>query len=71
MIDPLQLVVSLLTTLFLVSYVATLPFWMIFKKSGLSCWWSLLNLIPFFGWIIVLHVLAFRQWPSNELEKSL
>ncbi len=38
-----------------------IPFWMIFKKAGMSPFLSLLMLIPFAG-IVMLYVLAFSRW---------
>jgi uncharacterized membrane protein YhaH (DUF805 family) len=38
-------------------------FWRIFTKAGLSGPLSLLVLIPGIGWLIVLCILAFSEWP--------
>jgi hypothetical protein len=39
-----------------------IPFWLSFKKAGLSVWNSLWLFIPFFGFLIALGVLALSDW---------
>ncbi|HEX7728350.1 MAG TPA: hypothetical protein VF392_04880 [Terracidiphilus sp.] len=38
------------------------PCWMICKKAGLSPWLALLCIVPSFGLIILLYILAFVDW---------
>jgi hypothetical protein len=42
------------------------PLWKIFGKAGFSPAWSLLIMVPFFGSIAALSLLAFRRWPATE-----
>jgi hypothetical protein len=41
--------------------IMIIPFWVIFKKAGMSPFLSLLMLLPLVG-IVMLYVLAFSQW---------
>lgn len=38
-------------------------FYRIFTKAGYSGWYTLLNLIPYVGSVIVVFMLAFGDWP--------
>ncbi len=51
--------------LVLVIYVAIIiiPFWKIWTRTGHSGWMSLLMLVPLLN-IIMLYVLAFKNWPA-------
>lgn len=42
--------------------ILMVPCWFICKKAGFSPWLSLLCLIPSFGLLILLYVLAFAEW---------
>ena len=42
-------------------------FWRIFTKAGMNGALALLNLIPSFGLLICLLILAFSTWP-NEMQ---
>ena len=42
--------------------IIIIPFWFILKKAGFSPWLSLLNMIPTFGTLILLYVIAFAEW---------
>jgi hypothetical protein len=42
--------------------IIILPFWFILKKAGFSPWLSLLNIIPTFGTLVLLYILAFAEW---------
>ena len=46
--------------------VITIPAWFICKKAGFSPWLSLLCLIPSIGYLVLLYVLAFAEWPSQK-----
>ncbi len=41
-------------------------YWRIFEKAGFSGALSLLNLVPGFGNLICLIILAFSTWPSQQ-----
>ncbi|HEX5234441.1 MAG TPA: hypothetical protein VFW25_03820 [Silvibacterium sp.] len=41
--------------------IATIPYWMIWKKAGFSPWFSLLMFVPMLN-LIMLYVLAFSEW---------
>jgi hypothetical protein len=45
--------------------IITIPTWFICKKAGFSPWLSLLNIIPTFGTLILLYVLAFGEWKTT------
>lgn len=38
-------------------------FYRIFKRAGYSGWYTLINLVPYVGSIVVLFILAFGDWP--------
>ena len=49
--------------LFLViAVILIIPAWFISKKAGFSPWLSLINIIPTFGGLVLLYVLAFSEW---------
>ena len=43
--------------------VLVVPFWMLWKRTGHSGWISLLMLVPGLN-LILLYVLAFKEWPA-------
>jgi hypothetical protein len=45
----------------LVSIIALIPYWFIFKKAGFSPFLSLLILVPLIN-IVALYFLAFARW---------
>ena len=53
---------GLFTLLFVVLYLWL--FYRIFSKAGYSGWYTLLNLIPYVGSVIVVFMLAFGDWPA-------
>lgn len=42
--------------------VIIVPTWFICKKAGFSPWLSLLNIVPTFGTLVLLYILAFAEW---------
>lgn len=42
--------------------VIIVPTWFICKKAGFSPWLSMICLVPSFGLLILLYVLAFAEW---------
>ena len=44
--------------------VLIIPTWFISKKAGFSPWLSLINIVPTFGLLIWLYVLAFSEWKT-------
>jgi hypothetical protein len=49
---------------YIVLVVATIiPSWRIFRRAGLSPWWSLFSFIPA-GMIVILWIVAYRKWPK-------
>jgi len=45
--------------------ISVVPFWKLLKRTGHSQWWSFLAAFPPFA-IIMLWVLAFKGWPSED-----
>jgi uncharacterized protein (DUF983 family) len=45
--------------------ILAVPFWVTFRKAGLSPWISLLIFLPYVP-PLVLMVLAFSRWPATE-----
>ena len=41
--------------------IVMIPCWFICKKAGFSPWLSLLNIVPSFGTLVLLYVLAFAS----------
>lgn len=63
--------------LFLIFMLLVMPLvvvvWMsakILKKAGLSGWWSLTQIIPILG-IVMLWAFAYAEWPGIEHDQSL
>jgi len=48
-----------------------IPAWRIFRRTGLSAWWSLLLLAPPPGVILILWIIAFRKWPKGTENPEL
>lgn len=42
--------------------IIIVPTWFICKKAGFSPWLSMICLVPSFGLLILLYVLAFADW---------
>jgi hypothetical protein len=42
--------------------ILMVPCWFICKKAGLSPWLALLCIVPSFGLLILLYILAFAEW---------
>ncbi len=42
--------------------ILMIPCWFICKKAGFSPWLSLLCIVPSFGLLVLLYILAFAQW---------
>jgi succinate dehydrogenase/fumarate reductase cytochrome b subunit len=47
-----------------IAVILIIPAWFISKKAGFSPWLSLINIVPTFGLLIWLYVLAFSEWKS-------
>ena len=68
----LAAVVGFYAVVFLVmAVVLIIPTWFISKKAGFSPWFSLINLIPTFGVLIWLYVLAFSEWKTTSAAPAL
>lgn len=55
------LVIAVVTSVFIVWL-----YYRIFEKAGFNGWYGLLSLIPSFGPLICIAILAFSEWPANE-----
>jgi hypothetical protein len=47
-----------------------IPLWVICGKVGMSPAISLIAVIPLFGSVVVLAVLAFARWPNARVRES-
>jgi type II secretory pathway component PulF len=47
-----------------------IPCWFILKKAGFTPWLSLLCLIPTFGLLVLLYVLAFADWKVVPVQQA-
>lgn len=60
-----------LTIQYVISVVATFfPFWQICKRAGLNRNLSFLLLIPGAGMLVLIIILAFKDWPVLNKNKS-
>ena len=48
----------------IIAVVLIIPAWFISKKAGFSPWLSLINIIPTFGLLIWLYIIAFSEWKT-------
>jgi len=49
-----------------------IPVIYLLKRVGMSRAWALLLLFPFFGFVVVVWVIAFARWkPTAEVYKSI
>ena len=51
---------------FVVALFLIIPTWRICTRAGFSGALSLFHLVPVIGWMIVMAVLAFSEWPNGE-----
>jgi hypothetical protein len=47
--------------------IVIIPSWFICKKAGFSPWLSFLCLVPTFGLLVLLYVLAFADWKVSPV----
>ena len=45
------------------------PLWKLLPRAGMNPYLSLLALVPIAG-IVVLWILAFRQWPGDDMAET-
>lgn len=50
----------------LMSVLLLFPLWKIYQKAGLTPELSLISLVPIFGFIICLIILAFSTWKVEQ-----
>ena len=48
--------------------ILIVPLWKIHARAGFAPTTSLLVFVPFFGFLIVYLMLAFRRWPNTEMD---
>jgi ATP-dependent Zn protease len=66
--EPLLIGTASCTALLLV-VILTLPFWVIFKKSGFQPFLSILMLVPLVN-VDLLYFVAFSEWKSGPAQNS-
>lgn len=49
--------------------VIVIPFFQLWKRTGHNGWISLLMLLPLVN-LVMLYVLAFKEWPAVNREKQ-
>lgn len=59
-----------LLAVIIVIAIQIVPFWKIFPRAGWSPWMSLLMVVPLVN-LILLYVLAFKQWPNDVVTGAL
>jgi hypothetical protein len=65
-------VVGFYAVVFLVmAVVLIIPTWFISKKAGFTPWLSLVNIVPTFGLLIWLYVIAFSEWKTTHAAPAL
>ena len=50
----------------MVALFLIIPTWRICTRAGFSGALSLFHLVPVIGWMIVMAMLAFSDWPNGE-----
>jgi hypothetical protein len=56
---------DVLLGLILLGVLLAVPFYRILGKAGLSPMLALLLFLPLFGYLIILGILAFAEWPNE------
>lgn len=56
---------------FFVALVAGIPFWKICGRTGLSKGLVAVLFVPVFGWLILIWIIAFSNWPSERSDNLL
>lgn len=51
---------------FMLAILLVVPFWVAFRKAGLSPWHSLWMFVPLFGLLITLGVLSLSRWDVEK-----
>ena len=54
----------------LVTWSLIIPGWFVFKKAGMTPFWTLLLVLPGIGLYAVMALLAYRRWPALDREPS-
>ncbi|MBK1696851.1 hypothetical protein CKO21_06285 [Rhodovibrio salinarum] len=52
------------------SLLLVYPFWRIYRRAGLSPWFSLLVFLPYIGLPAAAAILAFQKWPNGESRRA-
>jgi len=55
--------INTITGLIIGTIIFLVPVWVIFKKAGYSPFLSLLGVVPLFGMLVQMIILAFGSWP--------
>ncbi|KMN77999.1 hypothetical protein VK98_17915 [Chromobacterium sp. LK11] len=61
-----EVLVGLLTNFVIAGLATAYPLWRIFRRVGLPPCYALLALVPVFGMLAALWVLARSKWPTLE-----
>ena len=56
-----------LVPLLLIWAITVVPMYFIVRRVGMSPWWLLFLIVPFWGLIVLLWIVAFKRWPKEDI----
>jgi hypothetical protein len=60
----MDLILVQLVPYFLTVALTAVPAWRLFGRVGMSRWWTLISVAPFFGPVIILWIVAYARWDN-------
>ncbi len=48
--------------------ILALPLFVVVRRVGMSPWWNAFSVVPFWGSLVLLWVVAFRGWPAMQTD---
>jgi FtsH-binding integral membrane protein len=52
----------------LIVYITAIPGFKLLKRIGMSYWWEILLIIPIFGLLLFIWIIAFARWSIKDTE---
>jgi hypothetical protein len=46
-----------------------IPMFFVLPKAGFSRWWLLMIVVPVFGLVILLSIMAFSKWSKRDMSE--
>ncbi|NSX54513.1 hypothetical protein [Parasulfitobacter algicola] len=46
----------------------SVPVFIVIRRLGLSPWWNVMHIVPFYGGLILLWIVALKRWPEHSVD---